>query len=206
MFKDRSFEWYQQASEKDILLADKVLEFSKLFADMRFEADSNTHDFVMCKMKAKGDTEWSECPVRLPDNLEYFDYGYFWYSVREYDDSNTAGRFDCSKQELSVSPSFLEDNAVILHEMIHLHEYVINELPLFYHDAILFCLYDDLSNKIPDLPQRIMRHGHILNEQDLYDIGGLHDILFLLKSFDLDLKMGYKLGTVFGYGMADIDE
>ena len=28
-------------------------------------------------------------------------------------------------------------------------------------------------------------------------------MLFLLKSFDLDLKMGYKLGTVFGYGMVD---
>lgn len=28
-------------------------------------------------------------------------------------------------------------------------------------------------------------------------------MLFLLKSFDLDLKMGYKLGTIFGYGMAD---
>lgn len=28
-------------------------------------------------------------------------------------------------------------------------------------------------------------------------------LLFLLKSFDLDLKKGYSLGTVFGYGMSD---
>lgn len=33
--------------------------------------------------------------------------------------------------------------------------------------------------------------------------GGVHDLLFLLKSFDLDLRMNYPLGTVFGYGMAD---
>ena len=30
-----------------------------------------------------------------------------------------------------------------------------------------------------------------------------NDLLFLLKSFDLDLRMNYPLGTVFGYGMAD---
>ena len=30
--------------------------------------------------------------------------------------------------------------------------------------------------------------------------GGLHDILFLLKSFDLDIRKRYPLGTVFSYG------
>lgn len=29
------------------------------------------------------------------------------------------------------------------------------------------------------------------------------DVNTLLKSFDLDLRMNYPLGTVFGYGMAD---
>lgn len=207
IFKDRSYEWYPQASEKDIFLANKVLEFGSLFADMLFETGSCTRDLIMCKMKSKDDSEWVDCPIRLPDELAGFDYNmFFWYSVKEFDDPDTTGMFDCTEQELSVSPSHLENDAVILHEMIHLHEYVINELPLFYHDAILVCLYNDLSNQIPVLHQRIMEHGHILNEQGLYELGGLHDILFLLKSFDLDLKMGYKLGTVFGYGMADADE
>lgn len=67
---------------------------------------------------------------------------------------------------------------------------------MFYHDAVLYCLYRDLN-------ERIEAHGHILNSSQIAKTGGVHDILFLLKSFDLDLKMGYKLGTVFGYGMTD---
>lgn len=204
--KDRSFEWYPQASEQDIILAKRVEKLGEFFDDMLFNVGSSTQDFVMCKMKMSGESDWIDSPVWLPYNLEHFDYCCFLYSVREFDDPDTTGRFDCEEQELSISPSHLNNDAVILHEMIHLHEYVINELPLFYHDAIFVSLYNDLLNKIPDLPQRIMEHGHILNEQDLYDLGGLHDILFLLKSFDLDLKMGYELGTVFGYGMADTNE
>ena len=45
--------------------------------------------------------------------------------------------------------------------------------------------------------------GHILNETELQSQGGTHDILFLLKSFDLDLRKGYPLGTVFGYGRTE---
>lgn len=206
MSEDRFCEWYQQASEQDKILANRVMELGEFFDDMLFKAGSSTQDFVMCKMKMSNESDWVDSPVRLPDELEYFDYGNFGYSVTEYDNPDTVGRFDYEKQELSVSPSHLENDAVILHEMIHMHECVINELPLFYHDAILICLYNDLLKKIPDLPPRIMEHGHILNEQDLYELGGLHDILFLLKSFDLDLKMGYKLGTVFGYGMANTNE
>lgn len=68
---------------------------------------------------------------------------------------------------------------------------------------IFYCLYKSLKNRIDDLDDRIEAHGHLLNEQQIYSRGGSHDILFLLKSYDLDLKKGYKLGTVFGYGYAD---
>ncbi len=67
--------------------------------------------------------------------------------------------------------------------MIHLHEYVLNELPLFYHDVYSYCLYKSLQSKIVDLDERIEAHGHLLNEQQLYSHGGLHDILFLYKKF-----------------------
>lgn len=104
---------------------------------------------------------------------------------------------------MTVAPDHANDDVVILHEMIHLHEFVLEILPMYFHDAVLFCLYKDLKNKINDLDQRIEAHGNILNSSSIANIGGTHDILFLLKSFDLDLKNGYKLGTVFGYGMAN---
>ena len=96
-----------------------------------------------------------------------------------------------------------EDDVVILHEMIHLHEYVLNDLPLYYHDMVYWALYKNLRNKIPDLDCIITEHAHALNENELYRTGGLHDILFLLKSFDLDIRKGFPLGTVFGYGRVD---
>ena len=88
--------------------------------------------------------------------------------------------------------------------MIHLHEFVLNEQPLFYHDALPWLLYSDLGKRIVKLDEAILIHIHILNQQAIYNYGGLHDILFLLKSFDLDIRMNYQLGTVFGYDAKEL--
>lgn len=59
-----------------------------------------------------------------------------------------------------------------------------------------------LNNKIPEprlatlVDIDVICSGATL----LAEVGGVHDLTFLLKSFDIDLRMGYKLGTVFGYG------
>lgn len=65
---------------------------------------------------------------------------------------------------------------------------------------VYWALYKDLRNKIPQLDEIITGHAHLLTGSTIYRSGGLHDILFLLKSFDLDIRMGYSLGTVFAYG------
>ena len=92
----------------------------------------------------------------------------------------------------------------ILHEMIHLHEYVINGLPLYFHDMIFWALYQDLREKIPALDEIVNHHSHQLTQSNLQSAGGNHDLLFLLKSFDLDIRMDYPLGTVFAYGRQDL--
>ena len=53
------------------------------------------------------------------------------------------------------------------------------------------------------LNQRIRDHLQIANQRNYAQNVGMHDLLFLLKSFDIDLQRGYKLGTVFGYGMSE---
>lgn len=90
-----------------------------------------------------------------------------------------------------------------MHEMIHLHEAVINELPLFYHDMMIWALYRKLRERIDKLDEIINDHAHLLNGTELFKQGGNHDILFLLKSFDLDIIKGLPLGTVFAYGKAE---
>lgn len=197
---DRTFEWAQTASQEDFDLQNKVYTFGHFFEDMLFSNGTETNELIQCKMKM--DDDWIDAELDLPDQIQYFSYGYFTYHVKDLDDG-ILGQFDPFSFSLSVSPKHLSDDGAVLHEMIHLHEFVIDSLPLFFHDAILWCLYRKLSKLIPDLDERIEAHGHILNSSAIAQQGGTHDILFLLKSFDLDLRMGYKLGTVFGYGMAN---
>lgn len=201
LMEDRGFAWYQTASQQDKQLGNKVYEFENLFGDMVFSEGSSTHEFISCMSKVVGTDNWIDDETPLPDEIAFFSYGFFTYHVENLDGS--AGRFIPKEYSLIVDPAYINDNSVILHEMIHLHEFVIDGLPLFFHDAILFCIYKDLKSKIPNLDDRIEAHGHILNSSLIARQGGTHDILFLLKSFDLDLKMGYSLGTVFGYGMSE---
>ena len=167
---------------------------------MIFSNGISTHKFIKCQSKPVGTDERIEDEAPIPEEIEYFSYTFFTYHITDLGDFS--GCFNRKDYSLSVDSSSIDDNPVVLHEMIHLHEFVINDLPMFYHDAVLYCLYRDLKSKITDLNERIEAHGHILNSSQIAETGG-HDVLFLLKSFDLDLKMGYKLGTVFGYGMVD---
>lgn len=193
--------WYQTASKDDIKLFERVEKFSYLFGDMIFSNGTPTHDFIKCQSKLIGTNEWIDDEAPIPEEIEYFSYTFFTYHIANL--GGFSGCFNGKDHSLSVNPSSIDDNSVVLHEMIHLHEFVIGDLPMFYHDAVLYCLYKDLNNKIADLNERIEAHGHILNSSQMAAVGGVHDILFLLKSFDLDLKMGYTLGTVFGYGMVE---
>lgn len=199
---EQSFQvWYQTATKEDLTLFGRVEGFAHLFEDMIFSNGTPTHEFIRCQSKLLGSDEWVDDEVPIPEEIEYFSYTFFTYHISNLDDFS--GCFNRKDYSLSVDVSSIDDDSVVLHEMIHLHEFVINDLPMFYHDAVLYCLYRNLSSKIVDLDEKIEAHGHILNSSQIAETGGVHDILFLLKSFDLDLKMGYKLGTVFGYGLTD---
>lgn len=197
------FNWYNfKATKEERYLADRVREFEELFHDMMFEPDTSSGKFIRVKTKSLEDDEWSEMDMDIPENLTYEPYQFCRLIVTQPEDGSY-GYFDRQNQILCIAPKYLKDDSAILHEMIHMHEFVVNEYPIFYHEALLWSLYSDLKNKIPELDTIINEHAHILNENILYESGGLHDILFLLKSFDLDIKKGYSLGTVFGYGRGD---
>ena len=95
------------------------------------------------------------------------------------------------------------NDSIILHEMIHLHESVLMTLPIFFHEAVIYCLYTDLLAKIPNLNSIIEDCTHLYNCMLMAEEGGLHDMLFLLKSFDIDLRFDWPLGTTYGYDMKE---
>lgn len=179
------------------------------FEDMTFEEEELIEQYCTVVYQMK-DGEPNKEILTLPDWLKFFDYHFFDFYVKDLG-GKSLGTFDEKHQSIIIDKSVMHDKnfdggvneVVILHEMIHLHEYVVDESPLFYHDILVWYLYNKLKKEILDLDERINKHIHLGNEQQIQRLGGLHDLLFLLKSFDLDLKKGYSLGTVFGYGMSD---
>ena len=196
------YDWlWSEASEDEKRLVNKIYDFEPLFCDMLFTKDSGSYELTQCKADLRGNGEWELVGMDLPDELEYFEYSWFHFKVKELSDCD--GYYNHSEQTLLIKQAELDNDRTILHELIHLHESVINELPMYFHDMLYWYLYNDLKGKIPKLDEIISDHAHLLTGSSLYSAGGLHDILFLLKSFDLDIKMGYPLGTVFAYERAD---
>ena len=190
-----------KVTDLDRKLWEKVIQFSDFFEDMLFTPGTITYPFLECKISDDNGNEIAPTAV-LPVGLHNFNYNSFYYRVREMTPPYMAC-FNKANYSLKVDPRHIDDDYVILHEMIHMHEFVLEIYPTYYHDAIRYSLYHDLRSKIEDLDRRMERQGHIVMQEELAQFGGVHDLLFLLKSFDLDLRMNYPLGTVFGYGMAD---
>ena len=202
MDESRFFNWYwQEATQEEKQLHDKMYEYEPYFSDMVFAEGSASYELIKCKSKKMGSEEWLDDVLDLPDELRYFDYNYCLTKIEEI--QGALGSYNSAEQIICICPENANNDGTLLHEMIHLHEHVIDELPKYFHDVVFWVLYQDLKKRVSGLDDAITQHAHILNEWDIDMRGGSHDILFLLKSFDLDIKQGYPLGTVFGYGACD---
>lgn len=199
------FNWYNfEATTEEKTVVEKMGMFEELFSDMIFSSGTKTGDFLKCYTKPADseDDNWIECETDIPEEMEYFSPTNYRIRVEPLPDG-VGGQFNKLTKEITIIPQNINSDSIILHEMIHLYEDMIESQKPFYRDIIFFLLYKDLQQHIPDLDKYITDHGQIFNQQALEHIGGVHDILFFLKSLDLDLKQGYKLGTVFSYGMAE---
>lgn len=194
------FNWYNfEASKEEKQLSHKMGEFDELFKDMVFAPGSKTYNLLKCQTLNSENEEWYDTEIDIHEELMYFSSSSFRCVVKSLDDCG--GYCDSAEKEICIPPESIEDDTVVLHEMIHMYESVLNfGVPMYYRDSLFWVLYNELKLKIPELDEIITNHAHILTEQDLYSRGGLHDVLFLLKSFDLDMRMDYSLGTVFSYG------
>ena len=182
----------------DALLWGRICEYEAdgLFDDMTFSPNSIVSKFVKYEYQNEGGkwiSSWDDMKMALDDEGNWFRY-----YVRELE-PGVGGQANSKERTIVIDPKYAEDKTVILHELIHAHEYIVNERYMFYHDILTLCLYNDLKNKISDLDDRILDHTHIIHGTQISHQGGSHDILFFLKSLDLDLRLGCKLGTVCGY-------
>lgn len=117
------------------------------------------------------------------------------------DNDNYSGCFYRNEPKIEIDRRYATDKSVILHELIHFYEYQLEqELEPFIRELLAIELYNKLLPQISDLRERIFRHCELYSYAETFKENGNHGVLFFLKSLDLDMRCGYPLGTVCGYG------
>ena len=139
----------------------------------------------------------------LPKNLEYFALEIYHFSIA--DDEYTVGMFNEETKTLSIGKEYTDDESAWLHELIHLYEHNLESVPgsMVFRDAVIWELYCKLRSRITDLDEIIGKYMQMDYICHIYHLGGAHDLLFFLKSLDIDLAKGWARYTTFGY---DVDE
>lgn len=194
---------FSAMTDEEFSMFQRVCELQDLFEDMQFADDSIVDNFIKVKYGSNnGDFITDTIPI--PDIIRYFDPQSFDYRIVPEDNASFGGCYNHMERSLTLREDAFGNDAVLLHEMIHMHEHAFEKVSRFYRDILFFCLYNDLKPKLEqdgiDLDKLILNHSHVAEGQRITVLGGQHDILFYLKSLDLDIKMGYELGTVCGYG------
>lgn len=188
-------EYWEHRSSDDLRLSEIILDHEHLFDDMCLDGSSVIGDFVNYEVDF-GNGFIEECSDHYVDLSSQ----YWRFYVRRMPDKNTAGYSRGNERIIAISPKHKDNLSIILHEMIHAHETVLESLHPFYREALILCLYRKLIGLIPDLYERVISHTHEINGIKITRSGGNHGVLFYLKSLDIDIKKGWPLGTTCGYG------
>ncbi|MDE6749305.1 MAG: hypothetical protein K2K21_09655 [Lachnospiraceae bacterium] len=191
--REKYDQWWGSRDADTCELHMQILQYElEYFKDMLLK-DSDLKKYAT---GMDGDNECSfEDVFNLHFDLENNKYTYY---IMKLEDCAA----ECNREDRTITfdPEYASNKTTILHEMIHAYENIIDSMQLTLIREIIFLhLYNKLKPEIPDLDDKIAGHANILSGMDIYIQGGKHDILFYLKSLDLDLRCGYKLGTVCGY-------
>lgn len=122
-----------------------------------------------------------------------------FYKFYITDEEECDGYTDIYNRTITIHRKHINDKNILLHEMLHAHEHIINSAVPVVRDILIIELYNHLKKHIQDLDKLIYNHANLLHNLELTDMGGNHSVLFMLKSLDLDLRLNNELFTVFGY-------
>jgi hypothetical protein len=192
-------------TDEERRLTEKAMKFEDdYFEDITFRPGTPIHEYFI--HVPAPDPEDCEKEGEGGFNIETLGLSITSYSFKVSKLRNSQGWTNGKKLIITISAKYLEDDSTLLHEMLHAYEdtllirdYLLYRLTL--RDLLTHFLYKDLSDKINRLDFKIHEYIHLRPYDDQTRGGGFHSLLFLLKSLDLDLRLGTKLGTVFGYGL-----
>lgn len=184
------YTWLNNRTEKEQTLEKIIKSLEDLFADMCFCQGSITGDYML----RDGKHLTFETGLTIDEQL----FRFIVEPVVKYD-----AYTDVNSRKIVVDQKQIKNKPTILHEMLHTHEFILEKRKPLLKEIVLLELYKDLKPKLRqkniDIDTWIFNHANIPHNEDLADVGGEHDLLFFLKSIDLDLKCGFEPLTVFGY-------
>ena len=198
ILNQKYYEWIKNQTEKEKALKKFVGSLEYLFEDMCFRQGSITGDYMLHNGRHLSFVP----PLK-------FDKQYFCLAVDNIEGHGEKPAYtDVISRKIVVDKRHINDKSTILHEMIHAHEFILERRKPLLKEIVLLELYKDLKPKLSqknlDIDTWIFNHANVPHNEDLADEGGEHDLLFFLKSIDLDLKCGFEFFTVFGYNYYNI--
>ena len=183
--------WWSNRTQDEYELHETIMYYDDaFFEDMAFRENSlcwNIYSFISENMEELyldlSSSKWMYRFLIMEDNPEF------------------KGEHDPLDRTISITRRYIKDRRVILHEMIHAYENILDNTNYsVLKENLLIALYRKLSPEISDLDQRIAIHSELWGQTNVMNSGGKHGLLFFLKSLDLDIRCSYPLGTVCGYG------
>ena len=187
-------EWEKTATEQEKALKATALEYDRLyFDDMNFEQGSITGNAYIPGPISKEypdiiRNKLYECtPTVIQD---------FRFHIKDRPGINWGGT--CEKWDIIINASCINRPEVLLHEMIHAR---IQTFPDAFKEIITVCLYDKLRKELGKNFKLSFLTGFFnksMNDPEFPEFI-LHGPLFFLKSLDLDNRLGFPGGTVYGY-------
>ena len=190
-----------KATPDDQRLVERVHDLAPLFRDMLFQPGTYIDLMINDPFLDSKSGKWINPSLPLPPSLDKFSYNDFHFKVAP---PKKKGNYYCwADQELCIERKDLDSDPVILHELIHLHSYVFDEpnVPCYFREVFFWALYRHVRQRIPRLDDIVSNQACILGLKMMGPReSATHGLLFLLKSFELDMRKGYRLGTVYGYG------
>jgi hypothetical protein len=181
---DKFVEWQNQRTKDETNLALTALQYEdKYFKDMTFQQFE----------KASGEVELDEIRVQSEIAAAPISVDQWIFTIKEDVGEYCLGQSDNKLKEIAIAHKSQNESIILLHDMIHAYEVM---LPQHETYVLTVFLFKKLSNKIPNLMKKICVDSHTAYR--------VHSVLFLLKSFDLDLRLKKPIGTVYGYGREEV--
>lgn len=185
-------EWWATKTKEESEVLDKAYDYEEeYFSDLRL-IDYKDELFAV---KIFDDQKFIDS-FEGEDILYKLTIGDGWrFKLVDYDDETCGGLTSYTEKLVEISNKY-NNKDTLLHEMIHVYELILKSYQL--DDFVLLKLYDELLPKIKNLNKLMNLDKHIAFKE--------HSLLFMLKSFKLDLEFGYKLGTIYQYDREELYE